>query len=459
MCLIKKFNKVPLIWLEIIVILASSVLHVIIGFKRPLPDFSAYELFNSSPFFAFYLMDICYHGTENNNFHTWGGGSKSEKYYGDDEPHWTICDETNITKINGYDFCYVSKSYIDLLNNGQIIKNGTECPKKYNKNCGRIDTLNQELCIEEYEKCPLYDIGIGLPPNFENYTYDKESNVYYNNDNYNETNKTIIGKLILNDGQPCYQSSEKLWRQFSSSERKKTHLNCTNIQVFGKSNDDRFIERGNITYRKIYKDNLNYAAREIVFYINSTIGNETVNLYKREFYGLDKKCNEKYNLYVDLEYLRHFQDVDRIIDIVQGVFTIFITSIIICCEIASCFKKEATISAKSHCILFIIYLIVACGSLVIHTMAYIQMVKNDHSDFNCSDSITNEIIRIGNDNNKKVFIYNMISFYTDAIFIFANLIGFIIGLILDKLTENNMPSQSEDSEEDAPYYINYPTTN
>ena len=87
------------------------------------------------------------------------------------------------------------------------------------------------------------------------------------------------------------------------------------------------------------------------------------------------------------------------------------------------------------------------------------MVKNDHSDFNCSDSITNEIIRIGNDNNKKVFIYNMISFYTDAIFIFANLIGFIIGLILDKLTENNMPSQSEDSEEDAPYYINYPTTN
>ena len=33
------------------------------------------------------------------------------------------------------------------------IKNGTECPKEYNKNCGRIDTLNQQLCIKENKKC------------------------------------------------------------------------------------------------------------------------------------------------------------------------------------------------------------------------------------------------------------------------------------------------------------------
>ena len=37
-----------------------------------------------------------------------------------------------------------------------------------------------------------------------------KSNVYYNNDDYNETNKTIIGKLVLNDGQPCYNSTEKI---------------------------------------------------------------------------------------------------------------------------------------------------------------------------------------------------------------------------------------------------------
>ena len=76
--------------------------------------------------------------------------------------------ETDITKINGYYFCYKHLSYKDLLYNGQIIKQGTECPKEYNKNCGKIDTLNQELCIKENEKCPLYDIGIGIPPDSDN---------------------------------------------------------------------------------------------------------------------------------------------------------------------------------------------------------------------------------------------------------------------------------------------------
>ena len=28
------------------------------------------------------------------------------------------------------------------------------------------------------------------------------------------TDKKIIGKLILNDGQPCYRLDEKLWRHF-----------------------------------------------------------------------------------------------------------------------------------------------------------------------------------------------------------------------------------------------------
>ena len=66
---------------------------------------------------------------------------------------------------------------MDLLNNGQIISNGTECPEEYKTNCGRIDTLNQELCIKEDEKCPLYDVGIGNQEDTNNYIYDIDSNV------------------------------------------------------------------------------------------------------------------------------------------------------------------------------------------------------------------------------------------------------------------------------------------
>ena len=96
-----------------------------------------------------------------------------------------------------------------------------------------MDTLEQELCIKDNEKCPLYDAGIGNKSNDENYIYNETFNVYYNNENYNKENKSIIGKLILNEGQPCYNSNEKLWRQFYFEEAGKTHLKC-DIEIFGK---------------------------------------------------------------------------------------------------------------------------------------------------------------------------------------------------------------------------------
>ena len=89
---------------------------------------------------------------------------------------------------------------------------------------------------------------MGYPPDSENYIYDKNANTYYNNDNYNLINKKIIGRLILNEGQPCYNSTEKLWRQFNSEEGFDTHLKCE-FEVFGKYNDDRYEERGEISYR------------------------------------------------------------------------------------------------------------------------------------------------------------------------------------------------------------------
>ena len=52
--------------------------------------------------------------------------------------------------------------YIHLIGNvvnynGQIIKKGSKCPSDYPINCGILDTLEQELCIEEDEKCPFYE--------------------------------------------------------------------------------------------------------------------------------------------------------------------------------------------------------------------------------------------------------------------------------------------------------------
>ena len=142
MCLIEKFYNYPWIGIEIFPLFIFGVLHIVFGFVRKEPAFNTYDLFNSSPFFDFSLNEHC---ETSNNFHTWGGWKRKEKDHdgSDDSYSWHYYDRTNLTKINGKCFCFSNISYIDLLYNGQIIKNGTECPKDYNKNCGRIDTLNQ----------------------------------------------------------------------------------------------------------------------------------------------------------------------------------------------------------------------------------------------------------------------------------------------------------------------------
>ncbi len=58
MCIIEKFDKVPLIWIELIVILISGTSHIILAFTRNMPEFNAYELFNSSPIFDLSLFDL-----------------------------------------------------------------------------------------------------------------------------------------------------------------------------------------------------------------------------------------------------------------------------------------------------------------------------------------------------------------------------------------------------------------
>ena len=468
MCIIDEFNKTILVLIELITVTIIGVSHIVFGFLRKEPDFNTYDLFISSPFFDFSINDDC-NNLSINVYHTWGGWKQKER---DEEGAeiWVVYDVTNITKINGKYLCYKYISYKDLLNNGQIIKNGKECPNEYNKNCGRIDTLNQELCIKKNEKCPLYDVGIGESPNNISYIYDKNSNIYYNNDNFSELNKSIISKLILNEGQPCYHSTEKLWRQFSPIKNDETHLSCTNIQIFGKYNEDRYIEKGEITYKKLYEDNLNERAKNNT--LNYVTENETVHLYKREFYGIDKKCDEQFNLIDNFNSFQNFQLIDKIIQlcegflITSGCFVIIILEIIFQCE-----DDDIRYTTKDiYFWAFIINIIVVSGCFIFHVIAYVNILKHDYSNYNCSDSVTNEIIKKGNENNKKVLTYNMICTFPDGIIIAGNLIVFVIGLILIKINEykenqkflnnnndNNNNNDKQNSEEDETAYYDSST--
>ena len=198
MCIINKLDKNYLRIMLTSIILVISITHIVFGFLIKVNNFNSLDIFDSSPLFNFTISNDC-QGKSSIVFHRWGGRKEWDWSIDDDfniEIETKIVDETDITKINGNYFCYKHISYKDLLYNGQIIKKGEECPLEYTKICGRIDTLEQELCIKETENCPLYDIGLGSEPDQDNYIYDAESNVYYNKESYNESNKKIIGKLV-----------------------------------------------------------------------------------------------------------------------------------------------------------------------------------------------------------------------------------------------------------------------
>jgi len=167
----------------------------------------------------------------------------------------------------------------------------------------------------------------------------------------------------------------------------------------------------------------------IILIFNSSIGNETVSLYKRVFYGIDKKCDKKFNLKDDFDNCKSVQKNDRMIQIIEGIAFLSFSGAFIILEIVSCFTEFKIVNKTFYFISYILYIIALGGSLASHIIAYNKMIENDYSNYNCSDSITNEIIKKGNKNNKKAMKYAKISLYTDMIMAVGNFIVFVIGLI------------------------------
>ena len=257
--------KIFFIFFDLTLILILCVMHFVFYFYIKETEFNnIFDTYESSPLFDFSIGGNC--GANSHIiFYVWEGRKQKEVYYykGKRRTKTTYVDRTEIDKINGHLFCYKKISYKDLLYNGQIIKNNDNCKGEFKKDCGIIDTLDQKLCIKENEKCPLYDVGIGEQGDVptDDYEYNSLAKIYYNKENYNGQKK-IIGKLLLSDGQPCYNINEKLWRKFDSTEVADSHLKC-NIEIFGKLNDDRYEKKGDITYEKIYEDNLSTANKNI----------------------------------------------------------------------------------------------------------------------------------------------------------------------------------------------------
>ena len=412
-----KFLEFGIIFIVIYTILIL-ITHFIFYFFIEKTDFDIiFNTFESSPLFDFEINLSC--GVKSSIiFHTWEGRKEKETYYSYNkgkrrrQTRTIIVDRTDIELLNGYKFCYNKiQTYKDLLYNGQIIKQNEICRENY-KSCGIIDTLNQILCVKKEENCPLKDIHFGQDSDLNSYTYNSSYNISYNNNNY-EGEKKIIGNIILNNGQPCLSSLEKLWKKFSSKEAGDGHLKCKKT-IKNVENDERYEDIGQITYKKLYEDNLNKESKEILL---ENVKDEKVTLYKREFLGIDKICDEKLNISKNsYEKLKKNQKRVKYLFLIESIIMLTLLFILFTLK----FTRIETIYYIFSIIFIIFYVIV-----IICNIVFLKAIQNNDLFYNCSDDITNEFLKNENNNTKKSITIVEINLILDIIAIFLFLIMYL----------------------------------
>jgi hypothetical protein len=372
---------------NVIIIILIGIIHLVFYFYVKQSDFdNLFDTYESSPLFDFQTNTDYQEGFSNAIFHVWRGVKKD--VYKRRKRYTVKKDETNIDKLKGKRLLYKSSSYKDLLYNNQIRKIEETYSGEYTNDCGVIDTLGQHLYLKDGEDCPLNEISIN----------DNEPKIVLNN---NVINKNIIGKLILNDGQPCYKSSEKLWRKFDDEEYEEEHLECE-VEVSGKLNDNRYINIGSVTYDEIYRENLDSQYYNMM---QSKLGDYTVSLYRREFLGIDKQCDEKTTVTREQnEKLNKSQiDISRTW-LVEGIINlilflgIFVLFIIWVCYNRNKPKPKYMVDVGYY-ILFG-ELLVTLGCLIAQAV-YLSRIKKYDISYQCSDETTNELFRTQQDLTQK----------------------------------------------------------
>ena len=161
---------------------------------------------------------------------------------------------------------------------------------------------------------------------------------------------------------------------------------------------------------------------------------------------------------------------DKIIQILQGFLIASITLPFMLMNIIGCERhNDNKISFQSKLLFwfYISYIGISCCFLIPKILAFLRMRENGYSDdYNCSDSITNEVIRVGSEKGKKIFIYNKISLFSDVTILACNFIVVLVGLlwnIIDKKINSNKPydeqkEQNKSAETQIPL-ASYPIDN
>ena len=168
----------------------------------------------------------------------------------------------------------------------------------------------------------------------------------------------------------------------------------------------------------------------IIWLIND---GENVSLYQREFLGINKECDKNYILAKD-SFDKYNDSVKRenylllaegFILSFAGILIIIVELILVCCN--NDYLWEDII--KLNCFGYCIYMAMIISCFICHIVFFYRLNKYDVTGYNCSDSITNELIRKGTEDNYKLILYVTINFYLDVFIVGINCLIILITLV------------------------------
>ena len=199
--------------------------------------------------------------------------------------------------------------------------------------------------------------------------------------------------------------------------------------------------------------------------MNKLTGNEKVYLYKREFFGIDKECDKKYNLNENTYNIIHYSEQSEYyLLLIEGIFTVCFSSIYFLIETMRFCRKgydkdedgKDFIPEKAHCALYSIYMGLLFSCFICHIVFYYRLTKNDLTGYNCSDVITNEILRIGFEGSNRNIYFIKVNYYLELVLVLGNVIMVLIisiwegienCLLLKNLNSNEESKEKEENEE------------
>jgi hypothetical protein len=166
----------------------------------------------------------------------------------------------DLTMINSQHICVrkSDKSYLDFLNNNEIISKDKECPSNY-KSYGIIDTLKRKLCVKNNNNCPI-----------------KKDNIGNNTDNSSQ----ILTLFKIRPNYPCIDPNEKNWNY---------HGDLLPLTKICTESDKRYerIDKFNTNLYDLYKDN--NILTTLPSYDENVLKNESIYLYARNFLGINEE--------------------------------------------------------------------------------------------------------------------------------------------------------------------------